>query len=90
MTTTPLRRAAILLAKALITGAAERVLAANPERFTAVPHAFSEQGSPSLRAALDQFAAQGMAEIHIVSHLLAGEVVADLAYAPLPGKQTLR
>ena len=26
----------------------------------------------------------------IASHLLAGEVVADLAYLPLPGKQTLR
>lgn len=75
------RRAAILLAKASITGAsqremeqlAERTQAALAEHFTAVIAAFSEQVSPSLREALDLLAADGADEITIAPLLLPME-----------------
>ncbi|GKS96732.1 (2Fe-2S) ferredoxin domain-containing protein [Acidovorax sp. SUPP2825] len=78
----PLRRAAILLAKASITGAAvremeelaQRAQAAMAGCFAAVVPAFSEQGSPSLREALDALAAGNVAdEIAIVPLLLPME-----------------
>ncbi|MEG1768137.1 MAG: NAD(P)H-dependent oxidoreductase subunit E [Comamonas sp.] len=79
-TTTP-RHAAILLAKASITGASEREMAqlaqrtqaALGERFATVVHAFSEQGSPSLREALDLLTAQKAGDITIVPLLLPME-----------------
>lgn len=67
------RRVAILLAKASITGAASREMeelarhALPNTRFDKVVHAFSEQGSPSLRAVLDGLGkAEGAEEILIV------------------------
>lgn len=74
------RRAAILLAKASITGAAEREMEqlaqrtreALGARFASVIHAFSEQGSPSLREALERAAAQAD-DITIVPLLLPME-----------------
>ena len=79
-TTTP-RHAAILLAKASITGASEREMqelagrtqAALTERFATVVHAFSEQGSPSLREALDRLTAEQADDITIVPLLLPME-----------------
>jgi (2Fe-2S) ferredoxin len=81
MNTPSPRRAAILLAKASITGAAEREMqelagrtqAALAERFSMIVHAFSEQGSPSLRQALDLLTAQKAEEITIVPLLLPME-----------------
>lgn len=75
------RRAAILLAKASITGAAQREMEQLAERtqaalagqFAAVVHAFSEQGSPSLRDALDLLAADGADAITIAPLLLPME-----------------
>lgn len=81
MNTSLPRHAAILLAKASITGASEREMqelagrtqAALGERFSMVIHAFSEQGSPSLREALDLLTAQKAEEITIVPLLLPME-----------------
>ena len=81
MNTSLPRRAAILLAKASITGAseremqelAERTQAALGERFATVVHAFSEQGSPSLRQALDLLTAEQAGDITIVPLLLPME-----------------
>ncbi|WP_159912468.1 ferredoxin [Pantoea sp. 18069] len=81
MNTPPPRRAAILLAKASITGAsqremeelAQRTQAALSGHFAAVVHAFSEQGSPSLRQALDLLAADDADDITIVPLLLPME-----------------
>ncbi len=78
----PPRRVAILLTKASITGAAvremeelaQRAQAAMAGRFAAVVHAFSEQGSPSLREALDALAAGDAA---------AGGVPDEIAIVPL-------
>lgn len=81
MNTSPPRRAALLLAKASITGASEREMEQLAQRtqaalsgdYVAVAHAFSEQGSPSLRDALDPLAANGVDEIAIVPLLLPME-----------------
>ena len=81
MNTSLPRRAAILLAKASITGAAEREMALLAQRtqaalakqFATVVHAFSEQGSPSLREALDGLAAEQVDDITIVPLLLPME-----------------
>ena len=81
MNTPSPRRAAILLAKASITGGSEREMAqlaqrtqaALAERFTTVVHAFSEQGSPSLRETLDLLTAEKADEITIVPLLLPME-----------------
>lgn len=62
------RRVAILLAKASITGAASREMEALAHHaltnspFDKVVHAFSEQGSPSLRAVLDGLSESGCVE----------------------------
>jgi (2Fe-2S) ferredoxin len=81
MNTSSPRHAAILLAKASITGASEREMEelacrtqdALPERYSTVVHAFSEQGSPSLREALDLLAADQADAITIVPLLLPME-----------------
>ncbi len=81
MNTSSPRQAAILLAKASITGASEREMAqlaqrtqaALGERFATVIHAFSEQGSPSLREALDLLTAEKADDITIVPLLLPME-----------------
>lgn len=90
-TASPLR-AAILLVKASITGAAEREMqelaertqAALAGRFARVVHAFSEQGSPSLREALNALAAGDAA---------TGRMPDDITIVPLllpmePGYRT--
>jgi (2Fe-2S) ferredoxin len=67
-TTSQPQRVAILLAKASITGAASREMeelaqhAQTNTRFDQVVHAFSEQGSPSLRTMLDGLSASGCVE----------------------------
>lgn len=78
MNTTPApRRAAILLAKASITGAASREMetlagqALAESGFDTVVHAFSEQGSPSLNEALGGLV--GVEEILIVPCMLPME-----------------
>lgn len=81
MNTSIPRHAAILLAKASITGASEREMALLAQRtqaalakqFATVVHAFSEQGSPSLREALDGLAAEQADDITIVPLLLPME-----------------
>lgn len=77
---TPTRRAAILLAKGAITGAATREMEALAHRalahggFDSVVHAFSEQGSPSLREVLGRLGdAGGFDDILIVPCLLPME-----------------
>lgn len=81
MNTPSPRRAALLLTKASITGASEREMeqlarrteAALAADYAAVAHAFSEQGSPSLRDALNHLAESGVDEIAIVPLLLPME-----------------
>lgn len=85
-------RAAILLSRASITGAAvremeelaQRTQAALASNFAAVVHAFSEQGSPSLREAMDALAA---------GDATAGRVPGEIVIVPLllpmePGYRT--
>lgn len=73
------RRAAILLAKASITGAASSEMQQTASRaqlaggYMQVLHAFSEQGSPNLREALDQLRDAGVDEIVIAPCLLPME-----------------
>lgn len=73
------RRAAILLAKASITGAASREMQQTASRvqlaggYAQVLHAFSEQGRPSLREALDQLRDAGVDEVVIAPCLLPME-----------------
>lgn len=65
-------RVAILLAKASITGAASREMeelahhAMANSRFDQVVHAFSEQGTPSLRTVLDGLSESGCVEVILI------------------------
>lgn len=75
------RRATVLLAKSSITGAATRELAELAARLQAlagaeagpVVHAFSEQGTPTLREAVLQLAEAGVDELRILPVLLPME-----------------
>lgn len=73
------QRVALLLAKAAITGAADSEMALLAERLgstrqvATVRHAYSEQGSPSLRESLIRFANEGVAEVILLPLLLPME-----------------
>ena len=76
------QRVALLLAKASTTGAADtemEQLAASllgsgaVGEVAAVRHAYSEQGSPSLRESLSQFAADGVSEVILLPLLMPME-----------------
>lgn len=73
------QRVALLLGKAATTGAADTELEflakqlAAPCDVAAVRHAYSEQGSPSLREALSQMVVEGVAEVIVLPLLLPME-----------------
>jgi len=73
------QRVALLLAKSSITGAADsemQLLAnrlASTGQVVAVRHAYSEQGSPSLRESLTRFADEGVGEVVLLPLLLPME-----------------
>lgn len=73
------QRVALLLAKASITGAADAEMQRLTDQLTAtgqvaaVRHAYSEQGSPSLRSSLQALADEGVDEIVLLPLLLPME-----------------
>lgn len=73
------QRVALLLAKSAITGAADtemELLAsalASTRIVSAARHAYSEQGSPSMRESLTRFANEGVAEVVLLPLLLPME-----------------
>lgn len=73
------QRVALLLTKSSITGAADsemELLAAKlaaTHHVAAVRHAYSEQGTPSLRESLTRFAEEGVAEVVLLPLLLPME-----------------